>query len=868
MALSMAVQVTHGVADTKPLLSNMDVCTTAQCVTTAADIIRDLRLDVDPCEDFSTYTCGGFQERESIPADEESTGYFKIVRRKNDRIIQSIFTSDTISKFDIEAAGAESGAGADAGAGVGEGGRGDDQDTDAENSNLQKLKALFHSCMDEETIDKVGRQPVLDRVQKLLSLFPVKEEGNVLSQAVSDASTTTTTTTASGANDDDKGDDTRTKKSSIDDATAAETPRRKALAMTIAHFTQLGLDIFTGFGVSTDVKNPSRKVLEVSEGGLGLPSKEYYLDNKTLAIYESTIGQMFTLIFSNREKDDDVDDTSSPPVSSSNNNDSGSDNQSKAPENESIGDANSYYDSQSYISDEVDDSASIISAFFSTTEGAGTTTTLSSSSSTFETTVVVPDKWAKVARDVVAFEIELASISTDIRDLRSSEKSYNPRTLSEIAALTPAIDWGLLLEQTLAIGTRTATTTATRPDSMIIVNSPGFHTRLQQLLDRTSLTTLQHYFTWSLIRQMAGDLSLKIRQPLRELHGALSGVSTEVIPERWKTCVGVINSQLGDMAGQHFVEKAFKGNSREVVEELIHSLRRTFSKDFQTNVSWLDDFTKGGASDKMESIVQLIGYSRDAPNVGSSVSIERYYRGLEMNASDYFGNKLRVDMWSVAREFRELGNVVNRQKMHMSPQTVNAYYSPTLNGIVFPAGILQQPFFHVENPEYINYGGIGVVAGHELTWWSNSTLEAFQTKAQCFVNQYGNFTIKDEEGRDHHLNGELTLGENIADNGGLKKSFETWNARHRSDPLGKRYKNFKLPGLEQLTAEQLFFISYARPWCTKQRPAAMLKQIRTDPHSLAQWRINGAVQNSAHFAKAFKCKQGTAMNPKDKCDLW
>ncbi|KAG0337101.1 hypothetical protein BG000_005831 [Podila horticola] len=711
-----------------------------------------MRVDVDPCEDFSTFACGGFEEREEIPADEESVGYFKLVQKQNNRIIHSILSPESNKPIAI----------------------GGDQDSDAEYSNLQKLRALFTSCMDEDQIDKVGRQPVVDEVKKLLTVFPVM--GSLLSSSSAIASTTT----------------------------AADPDRTTALAVILGHMTKLGLDSFIGFGVSTDVKNPTRKVLAVSEGGLGLPSKEYYLDNRTLEIYELTVGQMLNLILGQEPvaTPPSPADTSSEPIFSSKSN---------------------------------------VNLMYVDTEEAPPSLPLSIPSTT-ESPSTVPAPWTDIAKDIVAFEVQLAAISTNINDLRNSEKTYNPR-------------------------------------------SPGFHTRLQQLLEKTSTTTLQNYFTWSLIRQLAGSLSMTYRQPLRELYAVLSGISAGVVPDRWKTCVGFVNTNLGDMAGQYFVEQAFKGNSRDVVNSLIDSLRATYTKGFP-ELDWLDTYTKKGANDKMSTIVQLIGFSTESPNVGSSKSLQEYYEGYQVDESDYFGNKMRANLWGMELDFKDLNEPVNRLKMHMSPQTVNAYYSATLNGIVFPAGILQQPFFHVENPEYINYGGIGVVAGHELghgfdnrgrlfdstgrmaNWWSNSTLEAFQTKAQCFVEQYGNFTVKGADGNDYHVNGELTLGENIADNGGLKKSYESWMARYRSDPSGKRFKNFRLPGLESLTPEQLFFVSYARPWCRKQRPESVVKQIRTDPHSPAEWRINGAVQNSVYFSDAFQCKSGAKMNRKDKCDLW
>ncbi|KAG0080303.1 hypothetical protein BGZ92_000696, partial [Podila epicladia] len=209
LALSMAVQIARGAPSGKPL----DVCTSAQCVTTAADIIRDMLVDVDPCEDFSAFACGGFEEREEIPADEESVGYFKLVQKQNNRIIRSIL-SPANKPIAI----------------------GGDQDLDVEDNNLQKLRALFTSCMDEDQINKVGRQPVVDEVKKLLALFPIR--GSLLSSSPAIASAVNT----------------------------ADPDRATALAVTLAHMTKLGLDTFTGFGVSTDVKNPTRRVLAVSEG--------------------------------------------------------------------------------------------------------------------------------------------------------------------------------------------------------------------------------------------------------------------------------------------------------------------------------------------------------------------------------------------------------------------------------------------------------------------------------------------------------------------------------------------------------------------------------------------------------------------------
>ncbi|KAI8356891.1 hypothetical protein B0O80DRAFT_384119 [Mortierella sp. GBAus27b] len=444
--------------------------------------------------------------------------------------------------------------------------------------------------------------------------------------------------------------------------------------------------------------------------------------------------------------------------------------------------------------------------------------------------------------------------------------------------MTPSIDWNLVLQSTLPGDANISQPT-------IIVTSLPFQEKLETLLQKTSPETLQNHFVWGVIRQLAGNLALPYHQPLRELNAALTGVSADVIPDRWKHCVSVVNRQLGDMAGHYFVEESFKGNSRSQVYDMIETLRGNYLKTFPT-LEWLDDETTAGAAKKMEAIVQLIGFSTDSPNVASPDSLDEYFNGYTVDPKDYFGNQLRVGQWSTDKAFRELDKPVNMLKMHMVPQTVNAYYSPTQNQIVFPAGILQPPFFHTENPEYINYGGIGVVAGHEIThgfdnkghlfdsegrmvnWWTNTTSEAFNAKARCFVEQYGNFSVLGSDGKAYYVNGQLTLGENIADNGGLKQSFEAWQERFNADKNGRRFRNFRLPGLDNMTPEQLFFISYARPWCSKQRPESAIRQMRTDPHTPAKWRINGAVQNSEAFAKAFRCAAGAPMNPASKCDLW
>ncbi|KAG0289671.1 hypothetical protein BGZ96_006828, partial [Linnemannia gamsii] len=530
MAIGMALQVVHTAPST---LGNNDVCTSSQCVQTAASIIRDMDPTIDPCEDFSAYTCGGFWEREEIPADKESIGYFRIVADQNNRIIRSIVSPESGPK--LEAIDDETAAG----------------------RNLQKLKDLYASCMDEEQIAKVGRQPVVDQLKFILDLFP--------------ASATDVTLDS------------------------------KALSATLAHLNRIGLDSFSSFGVSTDVKDPTRRLMDLTEGGLGLPSKEYYLDERIMAVYQTTVGHMFELM-----------------------------------------------------------------------QGKELEFNSGTSSTNTKVEVVVSSEWAEVAKDVVAFEKLLAAIATERTERRDPEKSYNPRTLDQIRSMTPSIDWQLIVQSVLP-------ERADVPD-IIIVNSPGFLQRLEGLLQKTSPMTVQNYLSWIVIRELAGSLSLPYRQPLRNLNAALSGVSADVVPDRWKTCVAAVNSQLGDMAGQYFISDSFKGNSRTQVSNMIESLRETYLKSFP-NLDWLDGATTEGAIKKMKAIVQMTGFSTNSPNVGSSSDIDVYYQDYKVDPKDYFGNQLRMNVWGTERYFNELDKPVNKNKMHMSPQTVNAYYSPTENQI-------------------------------------------------------------------------------------------------------------------------------------------------------------------------------------------
>ncbi|GJJ72078.1 hypothetical protein EMPS_04435 [Entomortierella parvispora] len=738
------------------------VCTTEQCVLTAADILRDMNIQADPCQDFSEFACGGFNSRFEIPPDQSSYDNFNILHDETRRIVRSI--------VDANSATAPKAAAGDA----------------VSKDNIAKFQGLYNSCMDQERLTQIGRSPLVDELQTVFNLFPVP-----------DSSLKTQNQGAMA----DGGDNQQGESEEDNFIVSTAAVDKTALTNTLAYLNKMGIDSLISFSVSSDLENPSKRVLVLSEGGLGLPAKDYYKDKDTLAIYEKTVRQMFSLIFG-KEPPSDATSTA-------------------ATEDE--------------------------------------------------------DNWSAVAKDVVDFETQLAGIGTDLQDFYDPIKTYNPTATDSIGSMTPSIDWPLFLKNTLP--------SSVPAPKQIVVNWPAYQTKLEDLLQKTSPRTLQNYFAWNVIQARATTLGPEYQQPLRNLNSALSGSNSAVIPDRWKHCVSVVDGSLGDMVGHYFIQEVFKGNSKAQVSDIIQSLLTAYGKVFP-KLDWLDKKTEAGAMKKLKAIVALVGYSTAEPNVTDSKSVQDYYKDLKVDPADFYGNQWREGVWSNERSFLNLNKPVNKQVLGSPPQTVNAFYSPPDNQIYFPAGILQPPFFHTGNPEYVNYGALGVVAGHEIThgfdnhghlfdaqgrmvdWWTNSTTAAFNQKAQCFVDQYGNFTIKGPDGKDHNVDGHLTLGENIADNGGLKQSFNSWQARYKADKAGKKYMNQKLPGLIEYTPEQLYFVSYARVWCSKKRPAALLQQILTDVHSPARWRINGAVQNSEFFAKAFKCKVGAPMNPAKKCNLW
>ncbi|KAF9292550.1 Endothelin-converting enzyme 2 [Mortierella alpina] len=721
-------------------------------------------VSVDPCEDFYRHACGGFIEREKIPAGALSTSYISLITNRNMRALVSIMDPNMTTPR-----------APNTGANAGE---------PAALENLQKIRDLYASCMNETQLTNLGRDPLLEQIEKLLQIFPVPDSALVATSMNSHSSLE-----VAGS-----------------DQTPSSQPSRNktALAHALAYFNTLGLPSMNSISVTPDLRDPSRRVLLLSEGGVFLP-KHLYRDPWTVASYEYMVGNMFRLIMGNYPHD-----SSSTP-------------------------------------DE----------------------------NTHATTIAVPANWKDIAENVVSFELELLNASTPASFWEDPAHFHTPLSVEELSTLIPSIDWPILLNNTLPPGISN-----TRP---ISVHSTHYQERLEALLQRTSPQTLQNHFVWQLIWRLSLNLAPQYHQPILNFSRTLYDIRADRGRKRWDICTSVVSDNLGHMLGYYFVRKHYGNKTKVLVNDMIKSLRSEFRTDLSA-LQWLDDATRRVALEKIDAMTALVGFSTESPNVESALSLKEHYKDYQVRPGEFFQNRVRYKSWHTRTAFQKLNDTVNRRSLHLTPQAMSVFYHLAMNQILLPAGIFQTPLFHQDYPEYIHYGGIGVIIGHEMmhgmdepgryfdktgrmiSWWTNATEQAYEAKSQCFVDQYSQYTVQGPDDQMYDISGVGTKSENIADNGGLRLAYKTWKSRYNADVA--RVRNFKLFGLEDYTAEKLFFLSYAHFWCQKQHPMQLYMQLRSGTHSPNQWRTNGVLQNSPAFARAFNCSLGSPMNLEKKCKLW
>ena len=583
-------------------------------------------------------------------------------------------------------------------------------------ANTQKIGDYYASCMDDAEIQKKGTAP----------LQPELERINALSS-------------------------------------------KDQLPELLADFQLVNVNAFLGFGSQQDFKDATREIAVVSQGGLGLPEKDYYLrtgqkDEEIRKQYVQHIGNMLKLL--------------------------------------GASEAQAAIDAQA----------------------------------------------------IMKLETALAKVSLDVTSQRDPHNIYHMMPNSGLQALTPTLNWEHFYPGTGA------------PQFQEInVAEPEFFKGLNQVIAETDLPTIKAYLRWQLVHSVPGTV---LPKALDEEKFDFDGRKLVGIPEqepRWKRCVTGTDGALGEALGKVYVEQKFPAASKEQSVQMIHDVEAALGRDIE-GLEWMSPETKKLAEEKLHLIANKVGY----PNQW------RDYSTLTVERGDALGNSFRAAEFESHRQLAKIGRPVNRDEWEMSPPTVNAYYDPSMNDINFPAGILQSPFFDPSSAGAVNYGHMGAVMGHEIThgfddqgrqfdghgnlhdWWTKEDADKFTEKAQCIVNEYSQFSVGDTK-----INGKLTLGENTADNGGMRLAYMAFVAHAAMQGLDLDKKT-----ASGFTPLQELFLGFAQDWCAVWRPEMERLVATTDPHSPDRFRANGVLVNMPEFGKAFGCKAGQPMVAVKACRVW
>ena len=462
-----------------------------------------------------------------------------------------------------------------------------------------------------------------------------------------------------------------------------------------------------------------------------------------------------------------------------------------------------------------------------------------------------PEVADREAAGIMALETALAQASLAKVDRRDPYKLFHKVDSAGLQALTPQFDWTRYLR---ASGVPAGT-------GSINVTEPAFYEGLQQQLTSRSLDEIQAYLRWHVAHAMAPYLSSRFVDE----NFAFYSRTVRGIPQqrpRWKRCVALVDRQLGEALGQEFVRVAFVPAQKESTRRMVQQIEAAMKTEID-GLDWMGPATKAKAQEKLAAMVNKIGYP-DRWRDYSTVDVRRH---------DFAGNVMRANRFETRRQLAKIGRPLDRGEWYMTPPTVNAYYDPQLNDINFPAGVLQPPLYDPRMDDAPNYGNTGGTIGHELThgfddegrqfdargnlkdWWTDADAQQFKARAACIVEQYGQYVAVD----DIKVNSKLTIGEDIADLGGLLLAWNAWKAQTAGAALSPR---------DDLTPEQRFFVGFGQSYCEAVRPEEARLRAITDQHSPSRWRANGVVANLPDFARAFSCKPGQPMVREKSCRVW
>ena len=460
---------------------------------------------------------------------------------------------------------------------------------------------------------------------------------------------------------------------------------------------------------------------------------------------------------------------------------------------------------------------------------------------------------AQSARDILALETALARVQWTKVQNRDPVKIYNRMTVARLQKLAPAFDWQAWLRGMGLDG---------KLDT-VVVSQPSYLAGLSRLVQQTPLATWRAYFRWRVLSSYASLLG----KPFAQRQFAFYGTVLEGVPEdepRWKRGLQVVEGSMGEAVGKLYVARYFKPQDKARADQLVGNLLRAFQGSIDT-LDWMGPETKVEARLKLSTFNPKIGYPKTW----------RDYSALEIRSGDLVGNVMRARIFETRRNLAKLGRPVDRDEWMMLPEWINAYYNPELNEIVFPAAILQPPFFDAQADDAVNYGAIGAVIGHEIShgfddegsqydekgnlrdWWTPRDHQRFRQRTAMLVKQYNGYSPVPG----YKVNGELTLGENIADNSGLAVAYKAYQLSLGGKPA---------PVIDGLTGDQRFFMGYAQVWRSKMRDEAMVVRVKTDPHSPEVFRVNGVVRNQDAWYRVFGVREGDKLYlpPAQRVRIW
>ena len=473
-----------------------------------------------------------------------------------------------------------------------------------------------------------------------------------------------------------------------------------------------------------------------------------------------------------------------------------------------------------------------------------------------------------IAKNIFELEKKLADIFVPAADLRDPDGTYNNMTIEQLSKrFTSPFNWSYVVEQIFSLGN----VTSPMHNEPVIVRTPTYFANLSEVLVDVDNQTLLDYTVWQLITGYIQYLSADF---LSVYHNFTLAVYGSGLRSRNETCLALVQSAMPIALARPYTEYILPGGIKDDVEVMISAVKTAF-KERVNSSTWLDQFTKDKCNEKVDSISQRVAYP-------SLIYHESYINGLyekytwELIQTDLLSAMANINCLVYTKDLGRLHTKVDRMEWdYIAPTAVNAYYNPSFNQFTFLEGILAPPFISSGWPRYFTYGAFGTVIGHELThgfddqgqqydahgdlrpWWDSVSTDHFKQRQKCFVEQYSKYEIFG-----HHVDGNLTLGENLADNGGLKTSYQAYKNIVELEGT-QRY----LPGLDY-SPDQLFFIAFAQLWCSNFTPEYITSSLLTNPHSPGPFRVNGTLVNSQEFADAFKCTRGSPMNPGDKCLMW